>query len=73
MKKIILYFSLLGHNREIAEKMAEQENCKAIEFSPGNKLRVFQILGGKKRLRKRARRIDEEIITFDEIIICGPI
>ena len=73
MKKIIIYFSLIGHNREIAEKMAEQENCEAKEFSPGNILRVFQIIGGKKRLRKRARRMDEEVLTFGEIIICGPI
>ncbi len=73
MKKIIIYFSLFGHNREIAEKMAEQENCEAKEFSPGNILRGFQIIGGKKRLRKRARRMDEEILTFDEIIICGSI
>ena len=73
MKKIIIYFSLEGHNREIAEKMAEQENCKVKEFSPGNKLRVFQIIGGKKRLRKRARRMDEETRIFNEIIIYGPI
>ena len=73
MKKIIIYFSLLGHNREIAEIMAEQENCEVMEFSPGNILRGFQIIGGKKRLRKRARRMDEEILPFDEVIICGPI
>jgi len=73
MKKIIIYFSLLGHNREIAERMAEQENCEAKEFSPGNKLRVFQIIGGKKRLRKRARQMEGEVLIFDEIIICGPI
>lgn len=73
MKKIIIYFSLLGHNREIAEKMAEQEKCKVKEFSPGNILRVFQFFGSKKRLRKKARRMDEELLAFDEIVICGPI
>jgi len=73
MPKIVLYYSLLGHNRSIAEEIAEKENCEVKEFAPGNLLRVFQFFMRKKKLAKKAKKINLEIENHDDLIICGPI
>ncbi len=73
MSKIVLYYSLLGHNRAIAEKIAEREKCEIKEFAPGNLLRVFQISIRKKKLAKKAIKLNTEIEYHDDLIICGPI
>jgi hypothetical protein len=73
MSKIVLYYSLLGHNRTIAEEIAVKEKCEIKEFAPGNLLRVFQFFSGKKKLAKKAKNINTEIENHDDLIICGPI
>lgn len=73
MSKIVLYYSLLGHNKAIAEEIAEKEKCEIMEFAPGNLLRVFQFSFGKRKLAKKAKKINEEILYHDELIICGPV
>lgn len=73
MNSIIIYFSLLGHNRRIAEEIAERENCELLEFAAGSIFRGFQYLMGKKRLAKKAKKINVDIGNYNEIIICGPI
>ena len=73
MSKIVLYYSLLGHNRTIAEEIAEKENCEIREFAPGNLMRVFQFFSGKKKLAKKAKMVNIEIESHDDLIICGPI
>ena len=73
ISKIVLYYSLLGHNRAIAEEIVEKEKCEIIEFAPGNLLRVFQFFGGKRKLAKKAIKANVEVLNHDELIICGPI
>ena len=73
MNSIIIYFTLLGHNRHIAEEIAERENCELLEFAAGSIVRGFQYLMGKKRLAKKAKKINVDIANYNEIIICGPI
>ena len=73
MSKIVLYYSLLGHNRKSAEEIAEKQNCEIKEFAPGNLLRVFQFFSGKKKLAKKAKQLIMEIQYHDDLIICGPI
>ena len=73
MSKIVLYYSILGHNRSIAGEIAEKERCEIREFAPGNLLRVFQFFIGKKKLAKKAKQVNMEIQYHDELIICGPI
>ena len=41
MKKIVIYYTIFGNNRRIAEEIAENESCDILEFSPGSKLRVI--------------------------------
>jgi flavodoxin len=71
MKSIVIYYSLLGHNREITEEIAKNSNSEILEFAPGRIWRVFQFFSGGKKLRKKAKQVD--ISEYDEIIICGPI
>jgi len=71
MDSIIIFYSLLGHNEEIATNFARESNFDIIEFSPGSKLRVFQFFVGKRRLSKKAREID--IQNYNKILIYGPI
>jgi flavodoxin len=73
MSKVVIYYSLLGHNRAIAEEIAEKEKCEIKEFAPGNLLRVFQFFVRKKKLAKKAKKIKMEIENHDDLIICGPI
>ena len=73
MNSIIIYFSLLGHNRRIAEEIAEKENSDLLEFASGSIFRGFQYLMGKKRLAKKAKKINVDVANYNEIIICGPI
>ncbi len=73
MDSIIIYFTLLVHNRHIAEEIAERENCELLEFAAGSIFRGFQYLMGKKRLAKKAKKINVDIANYNEIIICGPI
>ena len=71
--KVVIYYSLLGHNKAIAEEIAEKERCEIREFAPGNLLRVFQFFIGKKKLAKKAKQVNMEIQYHDELIVCGPI
>ena len=71
MKSIVIYYTLLGHNRDIAEEIAERENCDILEFAPGSFLRCFHFFLLHKTLKKRAKEVD--IAEYNEIIICGPI
>lgn len=71
MKSIVIYYSLLGHNRDMAEKIAKNENIDILEFAPGTIMRVFQFSLFHKRLKKKAKKVD--VSDFDEILICGPI
>lgn len=73
MNSIIIYFTLLGHNRRIAEEIAEKENCDLQEFASGSIFRGFQYLMGKKRLAKKAKKVNLDVANYNEIIICGPI
>jgi len=71
MTSIVIYYSLLGHNRTIAEEIAELRKCEILEFAPGSILRVFQFFMRHKKLRKKAQEVD--LSDYNEIIICGPI
>jgi len=71
MKSIVIFFTLLGHNREIAEEIADKNKSEILEFAPGRVWRVFQFFWGKKKLKKKARQID--VSDYEEVIICGPI
>jgi hypothetical protein len=70
MSKLIIFFSLAGHNREFANELAEKEKIDIIEFAPGSYLRVFQFFS-KRRLAKRAKKIDTS--KYNELIIFGPV
>ena len=71
INSIVIYYTLLGHNKGIAEEIAKENNSKIVEFAPGRISRVFQFFWGKKKLRKKANKVD--ISGYDEVIICGPI
>ncbi|TFF88881.1 MAG: hypothetical protein EU550_00430 [Promethearchaeota archaeon] len=73
MDGLAIYFSLLGHNKEIAEGIANQKDYEIHEFAPGSKLRVFQFFFGKKKLRKNARDLNSKIEKYSNLAICGPI
>lgn len=71
MKSIVIYYTLLGHNRELAEEIAQKEGAEVLEFAPGRIWRVFQFFAGKKKLKRKAREVD--ISSYENVIICGPI
>ena len=71
MKSLVIYYSLLGHNKSIAERISREEESDMIEFAPGNLLRCFQFFMGHKKLKKKASKIDLSI--YNSIMICGPI
>ncbi len=73
MSTIIVFFSLFGHNREVAKNYSKDINCEAIEFDPGSRWRVFQYLSGKRNLMEKANKLSDQIKDCDEIIIFGPI
>ena len=73
MDKIGIYYTIFGHNKEIAQDMAKKEGYETIEFAPGNVLRVFQFFVGKRRLAKKARTINPQIEKLNEVFIHGPI
>ena len=71
MTDLVIYYSLLGHNKELASEFAQKNNIDIIEFNPGTLFRVFQFFLRKKRLRKKAKELD--IIKYDNLHIYGPI
>ncbi|MBD3198316.1 MAG: hypothetical protein GF317_24920 [Candidatus Lokiarchaeota archaeon] len=73
MNGIVIYFSLLGNNEQLAQTLAQQKSYEIREFSPGSLLRVFQYFLGKKKLRQKAKILNEEIEQYEKVIICGPI
>jgi len=73
MTRLIIFFSLTGNNKRIAEEIAQNEKCDIFEFSPGNMLRVFQFFSRRKKLAKKARELNNTIVNHDELIILGPI
>lgn len=73
MATIVLFFTLLDHNRRIAQEIAENKKCELLEFAPGSILRGFQFFMGKKKLAKKAKEMNENLTNYEELIICGPI
>lgn len=71
MKSIVIYYTLLGHNRELAEELAQKEGSEILEFVPGSIMRVFQFFTRHGKLRKKAKVVD--VSEYEEVIICGPI
>ncbi len=67
MKSIVIYYTLLGHNKDIAEEIAKKNNSELLEFAPGSKWRVFQFFSDGKKLKKKAQQID--ISGYDMCII----
>ena len=73
MNKLVIFFTLLGHNKEIAQEISEREKSDVLEFAPGNIFRVFQFFSGKKKLAKKAKKLNFDIQNYEEITTCGPI
>lgn len=73
MNGIIIYYSLLGHNEQIAQRLERDKGYDVIEFAPGSLMRVFQFFFRKKRLNKKAQELKERLKEIDDIIICSPI
>jgi len=71
MKSIVIFYSLLGHNKNNAEKISREEECDIFEFAPGNILRCFQFFFGHKKLKKKASKVD--LSSYNSVIICSPI
>ena len=71
MKSLVIYYSLLGHSKNIAERIAREEEYDLLEFAPGSILRCFQFFIGHGKLKKKASKID--ISIYNSIIICCPI
>jgi flavodoxin len=73
MNNLVIFFSLLGHNGELAQEIADREKSDVLEFAPGSIFRVFQFFSGKKKLAKKAKKLNIEVQNYQEIAICGPI
>lgn len=71
METLVVYYSIFGHNKGIATRIAQTNNYDIMEFNPGTMLRVFQFFFRKKRLAKKAKHISTE--NYSNLIICGPI
>lgn len=71
MDTLVVYYSIFGNNKGIATNIAQVNNYDIVEFNPGTVFRVFQFFVRKKRLAKKARKID--IKNYNNLIICGPI
>jgi hypothetical protein len=70
MSTLIIFFSLNGHNRDLAKKKAEKEEADILEFVPGGFLRIFNFLC-RRRLAKRAKKIDTN--EYNKLVLFGPI
>jgi flavodoxin len=73
MNTIVIYYTIFGNNRRIAEEIAEKDGYDSMEFSPGGLFRVFQFFFCKNKLANKAKKINANITNYDELIICGPI
>ena len=71
MKSLVIYYSLLGHNKEIAENISKDMKYDILEFAPGTMLRCFQFFLRHKKLRKLAGKVD--LSQYSSLIACGPI
>ena len=71
MSNIIIFFSLMGHNKKIANEIAEKEEIAVLEFAPGSVFRVFQYIHGKGRRARKASEIN--LSNYDEISLYLPI
>ncbi len=63
----------MGNNKKIAVEYAKENRLDVIEFSPGSKLRVFQLFTSKKKLREKAISFNNTMEKYSEIDIFGPI
>lgn len=71
MNTLIIYYSIFGNSKGIATNIAQVNNYDIVEFNPGTIFRVFQFFMRKKRLIKKAKKL--EIRNYDSLIVCGPI
>lgn len=71
MAGIVVFYTITGNNRRIAQEMANREKYDLLEFDEGSMLRVPMHLFFKWGLAKKAQRVSLE--GYDDIIICGPI
>ena len=69
---LVTYYSKTGNNRFIAEKMAEALTCDIKEIKPSFNYIGLQFLLSLFKLSTRTNVLKAELISYDEIIVCGP-
>ena len=79
MKTIVVYYSLNGNTKMVAEKIAEKLGCKISRITTKKKMpegKAGQILKGALITILKARpaiSFDKEITDYEHIIICTPV
>ncbi|PLX15605.1 MAG: hypothetical protein C0601_12485 [Candidatus Muiribacterium halophilum] len=79
MNTIVVYYSLNGNTKMVAEKIAERLGCETSRVTTKKKMpqgKAGQILKGALITLLKARpaiRFEKEISDYDHIIICTPI
>ncbi|MEA4927112.1 MAG: NAD(P)H-dependent oxidoreductase [Candidatus Limiplasma sp.] len=78
MKAIILYYSLSGHTRKAAEKLARSQGAEVVEIKtvkPVSKLRAFLVECPRAMMRKPAaiQPVAQDLKGYDLITLMGPV
>ena len=80
MKRAVVYYSLSGNTKKVAEKIAKELSCDLIEIEtlkPMPKVYAAQIMYGGMQasfsLKPRIKPIPAPILSYDELIIGCPI
>ena len=68
-KSIVIYYSYNGSNHFLANKVAENLDCKIEEIKPRLNKQLFLVFGSLLGNKK----IQSNLENYDRIILCGPI
>jgi flavodoxin len=69
MKTIVYYYSNMGSNRFLANKIANDLGAEIEEIRPRLNIHLLMIMG----LNLGNRKLESKVEEYDNIILCGPI
>lgn len=74
MKTLLVYYSLTGNNKALAEKLSVGTQYDLLRLEEENRRTMFStLLGLIFRRRPRLKKYDVDISTYDNVILIAPV
>jgi len=73
MKTLVVFYSRIGSNNYLAQRLAREFNTQALELKPRLKGFFWQLIFSGMKISAGNKKIDAVIKDYDKVIICAPI